>query len=169
MSTQNQRDKETLRLWVRLLPVASQVEQELRMRMRKRFNITLPQFDVLAELHQAAEPQTMSALSRRLLISGGNVTGIVDRLERDGYVARQPLPSDRRVQLVALTEKGQGEFAEMAETHKQWLAEIFKELSMADIQELSRLLSTAKKALQKNGLQQPAEPDSTRQDFTHAG
>lgn len=161
MSAQSQRDTETLRLWVRLLPVTSQVEQELRTRMRQRFTITLPQFDVLAELHQAGEPQTMSALSRRLLISGGNVTGIVDRLERDGFVERQPLPSDRRVQLVALTEKGRTDFIGMAETHKQWLAEIFSELSLPDIQKLSELLNSAKKALQKNGLQQPPEPKAS--------
>lgn len=144
-----QRSKETLRLWLRLLPVTSLVEQELRTRLRQSFGITLPQFDIMAELERAGEPQTMSELSRRLLVSGGNVTGVVDRLERDGYVARQPLPTDRRVQLVALTDKGRGEFGAMAAAHEQWLSDLFSDLPTNDIETLHDLLGRAKSVLRQ--------------------
>lgn len=146
-SDHGQESKAALRLWLRLLPLTTLVEQELRSRLRQRFGITLPQFDVMAELERAGEPQTMSALSRRLLVSGGNVTGVVDRLERDGYVERQPLPSDRRVQLVALTDKGRSEFATMAAAHEQWLSELLGGLSTDDIHALQDLLGRAKAAV----------------------
>ncbi|HEX5513169.1 MAG TPA: MarR family transcriptional regulator [Gammaproteobacteria bacterium] len=120
------------------------MEQELRARLRLSFDITLPQFDVMAELERAGEPQTMSELSRRLLVSGGNVTGVVDRLERAGYVERRPLPTDRRVQLVALVEKGRREFAAMAAAHEQWLTELFEGLSLEEVRLLNELLGRAK-------------------------
>ena len=150
MSTETRRTKETLRLWLRMLPLTSLVEQDLRGRLRDRFAVTLPQFDVMAELERAGEPQTMSALSRKLLVSGGNVTGVVDRLERSGYVQRQPLPNDRRVQLVALSEKGRAEFAAMAEAHEQWLAELFVGLSDEELHALNELLARAKAVVRGN-------------------
>jgi len=156
-SDHGQDDKAALRLWLRLLPLTTLVEQELRSRLRQRFGITLPQFDVMAELDRAGEPQTMSALSRRLLVSGGNVTGVVDRLERDGYVERQPLPSDRRVQLVALTAKGRSEFAAMAAAHEQWLGELFAGLPPDDLHTLHDLLGRAKAAV-RNVVASALEP-----------
>lgn len=143
------RDKTVLRLWLRMLPIVSMVEQHLRRRFRETFGVTLPQFDVLAELDRAAEPQTMTALSRQLLVSSGNVTGLVDRLVRDGFVVRQPSRTDRRVQLVTLGDRGRREFRAMAEAHARWLAELFDGLSEPEIERLNELLAHAKSALRE--------------------
>ena len=88
------RSKRSLRIWLRLLGCATLIEQQVRTRLRDDFAITLPQFDVLAELDAAGEPQTMSALSRRLMVSNGNVTGVIDRLERADLVRRTPSAED---------------------------------------------------------------------------
>jgi DNA-binding MarR family transcriptional regulator len=139
--------KEALRLWLRLLPCVSMVEGVLRTRFREQFSFTLPQFDVLAELDRAGQPQTMSEISRKLLVTSGNVTGLIDRLERGGYVVRRPSPSDRRVQYVELSEKGRQEFAAMAKAHEQWLAELFADFPEEDVAQLSELLGRAKSQL----------------------
>ncbi len=136
------RSKRSLRIWLRLLGCATLIEQQVRTRLRDDFGVTLPQFDVLAELDAAGEPQTMSALSRRLMVSNGNVTGVIDRLERAGLVARRPSPDDRRVQYIALTARGRRRFATVAAAHEQWIDALLGELADAD--EIARLLETTK-------------------------
>ncbi len=135
--------KEALRLWLRLLACESMMEQYIRTKLRHEFGITLPQFDVLAELDHVGKPQTMTELSTQLMVSNGNITGVVDRLVRDAYVERLPSPGDRRVQLIALSVKGEKEFKNMAFQHEQWVADAFRELDIDDIQQITLLLSTA--------------------------
>jgi DNA-binding MarR family transcriptional regulator len=117
MSTQRQR----LRLWLRLLRATRAIEAELRERLRVQFSITLPQFDVLAALARTETGITMTELSRMLIVSNGNVTGIIDRLVADRMVARQPSPDDRRSFLVRLTPKGRSAFTVIAHAHQQWI------------------------------------------------
>jgi len=141
---QTTRGKQSLRLWLRLLACEGLVEQTVRTRLRNTFDITLPQFDVLSELEHAAETLTMSQLSQKLMVSNGNVTGVVDRLQRDGYVRREASPTDRRVQYIALTEKGVSSFQEMARVHEQWITELFADMSTAEIKTLLADLGKAK-------------------------
>lgn len=141
------REKNIVRLWLRMLPVVAMVERRLRSRFREHFDITLPQFDVLAKLDQAQEPLNMTTLSRQLLVSGGNVTGVVDRLVRDGYVVRRPSPADSRVQLVALSDQGREAFSAMARAHAGWLAELFEDLGDAEVEQINELLTHAKSAI----------------------
>ena len=136
------RSKRSLRIWLRLLGSATLIEQQVRARLRDTFDITLPQFDVLAELDAAGEPQTMSALSRRLMVSNGNVTGVIDRLVRAGLVRRTPSAEDRRVQYIALTPKGRRRFTTMATAHEGWIDELLGGLEQADA--LAQLLDGAK-------------------------
>lgn len=143
------REKNVLRLWLRMLPIVSTVEQHLRGRFRETFGVTLPQFDVLAELDRATAPQTMTVLSRQLLVSSGNVTGLIDRLVRDGFVVRRPSVTDRRVQLVELSDRGRREFRSMAEAHARWLAELFDGLGEAEVERLNELLAHTKSVLRE--------------------
>lgn len=140
--------KQALRLWLRLLTCSNQVEQYVRARLRSEFDITLPQFDVLAVLYAADGPQNMSALSRRLMVSNGNVTGVIDRLVRAGLVERSVPESDRRVQYIALTTEGRRRFAAIAATHEGWIAELFSDLGEAQVERLLGLLNSAKRAVQ---------------------
>jgi DNA-binding MarR family transcriptional regulator len=113
--------RQRLRLWLRLLRATRAIEAELRERLRLLFAITLPQFDVLAALARSDAGITMTELSRMLIVSNGNVTGIIDRLAADRLVTRQPSPDDRRSFLVRLTPKGQATFAAVARAHQQWI------------------------------------------------
>lgn len=143
-------DKAALRLWLRLLSCTTLLEQQLRSRLRQHFGITLPQFDVLAELDRLDKPQTMTELSRHLMVSNGNLTGVVDRLERDGLVERRPSQTDRRVLHLALTPSGRQRFQEVAQAHERWLVEAFRELPPADMAELARLLNKTKHLIRNN-------------------
>lgn len=141
------RPKQSLRLWLRLLACEGLVEQVVRTRLRTTFAITLPQFDVLSELEHAGDALTMSQLSQNLMVSNGNVTGVVDRLERDGYVRRAASPTDRRVQYIALTDKGISAFKQMAQVHEQWITELFAGLTASDIKTLIASLTKAKESI----------------------
>lgn len=144
---QTSRGKQSLRLWLRLLACENIVEQTVRTRLRNTFDITLPQFDVLSELEHAGEALTMSQLSQKLMVSNGNVTGVVDRLERDGYVRREASPTDRRVQFIALTDHGVAAFRDMAHVHEQWITELFADLSANEIKALLTSLDKAKESI----------------------
>ena len=128
--------KQRLRLWLRLLRAARAIEGALRERLRTTFTMTLPQFDVLAALARTRTGMTMTELSRLLLVSNGNVTGIIDRLAAEGLVTRQTAPGDRRTVRVSLTRAGAEKFAEMAAAHETWVDELLSEFSRADTEAL---------------------------------
>ncbi len=136
----NRRSKEAIRTWLRLLSCETLVEQRLKSLFRSNFSVTLPQFDVLSELQRAGEPLTMSQLSHGLMVSNGNVTGVIDRLEKSGLVARNRAEHDRRIQYIELTSTGRTEFNKMARHHARWLEDLFADLSLDDMTKLQTLL-----------------------------
>lgn len=136
-------EKQRLRVWLRVLKLQRQMEAELRERLRKRFDTTLPRFDVLAALDHHVEGLRMSELSSWLKVSNGNVTGIVDRLVDDGLVVRVPVEGDRRALLVRLTRKGREVFAEMASAHAGWVDGLLAGLNTHEADQLLMLLEKA--------------------------
>ena len=128
--------KDRLRLWLRLLRRSRHIESELRERLRREFDITLPRFDVLAALHRAAGDMTMTELSRALMVSNGNVTGIVDRLVAEKLVVRAPKEGDRRTTCVRLTPHGVASFEKMARVHEAWVDELLGDISPAQARQL---------------------------------
>lgn len=133
-------DHLSLRLWLRLLACSTDIETEIRKRLRAMFGITLARFDYLAQLHRHPDGLRMSALSRYLMVTGGNVTGLTDELEKDGLVQRDAEPGDRRSVRVALTPKGCKAFERMASEHEGWVIELFGDLADSDRQQLHTLL-----------------------------
>jgi len=125
-------DKRRLRVWLRLLRVSRSIEGELRERLRVQYKSTLPRFDVLAALYRQVEGLKMSELSSALMVSNGNVTGIVERLVSEEMVERMPIPNDRRAMKVRLTNKGRQDFGEMAEVHQGWISELLDGVSAED-------------------------------------
>jgi DNA-binding MarR family transcriptional regulator len=117
-------DHQALRLWLRLLSCTVRIENQIRLRLRREFNTTLPRFDLMAQLERSADGLRMSELSKRLMVSGGNITGITDQLEREGLVVRTQSPGDRRAFTVKLTATGLKRFREMAARHEQWIIEL---------------------------------------------
>lgn len=136
--------KQRLRLWLRLLKASRHIEAALRERLRSEFDTTLPRFDVLAMLHKSGDGLTMGQLSQALMVSNGNVTGLVDRLAQDGAVKRLSVKGDRRAARVALTQQGRVTFEHMAAVHEQWVAELLATLSEQDIAQASELLTRIK-------------------------
>ncbi len=134
------RDKQKLRIWLRLLKISRQMEAEIRERLRVEFHTTLPRFDVLAALYRETDGMKMSALSSALMVSNGNVTGIIERLVSDGYVVRVPVSEDRRAMVVKLTPTGEKEFLHMAKIHEGWIASMLDSLDAKDADILVELL-----------------------------
>ena len=129
-------DHSAVKLWLRLLSTTTQVEDEIRRRLRLRFGISLPRFDYLAQLYRAPGGLKMKDLSRQLMVTGGNVTGLTDELEREGLVQRESSPTDRRSWIVRLTEPGRSGFEAMAAEHEQWILELFAGLEPKAVQQL---------------------------------
>lgn len=132
--------KERLRLWIRLLRASRSIESELRERLKRDFGSTLPRFDVMAALYRETGGMAMTDLSRFLLVSNGNVTGIVDRLVADGYVARSKREGDRRTSIVRLTAAGREIFTRMANAHEAWVDELLAGVGEREARELSSKL-----------------------------
>ncbi len=125
--------REKLRLWLRLLRTTRSIEAELRRRLRTQFGITMPRFDVMAALARSPGGMTMTELSRVLVVSNGNVTGIIDGLVADRLVMRIPAPEDRRATFVRLTPTGARQFEAMAATHAGWIEDMFADLELDDV------------------------------------
>jgi len=134
--------KTRLRLWIRLLRASRLIEGVTRERLKSQFNATLPRFDVLAALFRKPDGMLMSEISRFLMVSNGNVTGIVDRLVADGYVVRSQRNGDRRTSFIKLTAKGRSGFAEMAAAHERWIDELLGSLSAREAENLSGKLKS---------------------------
>lgn len=132
--------KDRLRLWLKLLKVSRRIEGEIRERLREDHATTLPRFDVMAALERAPEGLRMSALSRALRVSNGNVTGIVERLVQDGLVERARADGDRRAFVVRLTARGRAAFASLAAAHEGWIDEMLAGAGAEDIPALTGLL-----------------------------
>ena len=138
---------QSLKLWLRMLSCTVRIENEIRSRMRSTFDITLPRFDLMAQLERYPDGLRMGELSRRMMVTGGNITGITDQLEMEKLVVRVPDAKDRRVYTVKLTEEGRRTFAEMAVVHEGWIAELLHGVSPEEKGQLITLLSHMKQQL----------------------
>jgi DNA-binding MarR family transcriptional regulator len=132
--------KRRLKMWIRMLGVTRGSESHLREFLRVKHNTTLPRFDVMAALYRRRDGVTMSELSRMLLVSNGNATAVVDRLENDGLVRRTQSDSDRRTVFVALTPEGLAQFEGLASDHEAEVNKLFSGLSDADLESLTEIL-----------------------------
>jgi len=139
--------KTELRLWLRLLACANLIEVEIRQRLRERFDTTLPRFDLMAQLERTEDGLLLGELSRRMMVSNGNVTGLVERLVQSGLIERNANESDRRAVRVRLTDEGRRVFAEMAKEHADWIAEFFEGLAEDEQEALLSQLSGLKSSV----------------------
>src|ERR1700758_3328356 len=133
-----------LRLWLRLLTCTTLIEGTVRSRLREKFDVTLPRFDLMAQLDRAPDGMTLSDVSKRMMVSNGNVTGLVERLVESGHLDRRTSDTDRRVQVIRLTKTGRAEFRRMAAEHGTGTADIFADLTPKDVRELMRLPAKTK-------------------------
>ena len=137
-------DHRALRIWLRLLTCTQLIERQVRSRLREQFATTLPRFDLMAQLERHREGLKMNELSRLLMVTGGNVTAIVDQLEKEGLVERLDEPADRRAFRIRLTRAGERSFADMALAHEGWVVEMLSGLSRKEHEELLKLLARLK-------------------------
>ncbi|MBA90564.1 MAG: MarR family transcriptional regulator [Phyllobacteriaceae bacterium] len=141
--------KERLRLWLKLLKASRLVEDEIRRRLRRDFDSTLPRFDVMSALARSPEGLKMSEISRRLRVSNGNITGIVDKLTDEGLTLRVAVPGDRRASLVCLTPRGREVFAEQAGVHETWIDGMLSGLDAGDVEGMIRRLDHLSEMLEE--------------------
>ena len=147
----------SLRLWLRLLSCTNQIESRVRQNLQSSFNTTLPRFDLMAQLDKAPDGMTLSDVSKRMMVSNGNVTGLVERLVESGHLDRRTSETDRRVQVIRLTKSGRAEFRKMAAEHQTWISDMFGDLSPKDVRELMRLLGKTKGSVQKSARRRAGE------------
>ena len=140
---------QSLRLWLRLLSCTAHIEDHIRQRLRQKFGTSLPRFDLLAQLERHPKGISMGELSRRLMVSGGNVTAVVDQLEGEGLVQRHHAPDDRRSIRVVLTPTGRRQFARMAREHEEWVMELFDQVQPERLQRLFELLGELKHSVRQ--------------------
>jgi DNA-binding MarR family transcriptional regulator len=137
----------SVRLWLRMLACTNRIENAVRQNLQTKFETTLPRFDLMAQLERAPRGLKMSELSQRMMVTGGNVTGITDGLEKDGLVVREVDPTDRRVFYVKLSADGQRQFRRMAAEHEQWIIELFEGMSVKNKKQLAELLGELKQTI----------------------
>lgn len=145
-------DKAELRLWLRILSTGNLVSNEIRRKLRTEFDVTLPRFDLLAQLQRAPQGLRFGELSKRLMVTNGNLTGLVDRLVEEGYVVREPVPGDRRGMVVRATKAGSAIFARMAVAHEAWIKQLFGSMEAQAIDRLIDDLQNLKKSVRQNRL-----------------
>lgn len=146
-NTEQETDTKKLGLWVRLITNSNIIEKEIRNLFRSEFGVTLPRFDLMSALYREPGGLTMGELSRRMLVSNGNVTGIVERLQKEGLVKRWVLPTDRRIYSVGLTPKGRTDFKVMADRHKQWIGDILGGLNDDDLTPMIQIMDRLREVL----------------------
>lgn len=151
-STANDKERSVLRTWLRMLACTNIIEGRVRGALREQFDTTLPRFDLLAQLDASSADApgglTMSELSRRLMVTNGNLTGLVDRLVREGLVARVVSPPDRRAQMISLTAAGKAALNAMTPAHAEWITDMFDGLDDTERRQLYRLLGKLKRSTQ---------------------
>ena len=143
-------DHAALKLWLRMLASTTHIEAEIRTRLRERFGISLARFDYMAQLFRHREGLKMRTLSRYMMVTGGNVTGLTDELEGDGLVVREASPDDRRAWIVRLTPKGRRAFDAMAREHERWILEMFAGLDAKTVRHLYTHLGALRVQLVRN-------------------
>ena len=137
-------DHHSLKLWLRLLTCSSLIEKRLRDELRLSFDMTLPRFDFLSQLERAPDGLTMGELSKRMMVSGGNISGIATQLVDEGLIDRSQVPNNRRTFIVTLTQKGRNEFETIAKAHERWVIEMLGQLDQDDVKQLMNLLLKVK-------------------------
>lgn len=151
-SDQDTDERSVLRAWLRMLACTNIIEGRVRRALRDKFDTTLPRFDLLAQLDAAAAEAprglTMSELSRRLMVTNGNLTGLVDKLAREGLVTRMVSPPDRRAQMISLTTAGKRALDSMTPDHASWVRDMFSGLTDTERSQLHRLLGKLKRSAQ---------------------
>lgn len=140
----------SLRLWLRLLSCSMIIERRIRARLEEEFETTLPRFDVMAALEREPDGLTMSQLSAALLVSNGNVTGIVNRLIEELLVVRTLESDDRRIATVRLTRKGREAFQRMARGHEQWVDKMFAGVTESQMEQLMKLLAAVRHSIDES-------------------
>src|SRR5262245_39927838 len=139
-------EKQELRLWLRLLSTTTLIPKEVRRRLRNEFGATLPQFDLMAQLYRERNGLRLGELSKRTMVTNGNVTGLVERLEADGLVLCETPDGDRRVTVARLTERGQQIFSAMADAHEGWLRDMMADVDTQTIQTMLDHVNLVKKS-----------------------
>ena len=143
--------KPQLRLWLRMLSCANLISADVRAKLRTEFSLTLPQFDLMAQLYREPGGLRLSDLSRRMMVSNGNLTGLVERLHGEGLLAREADASDRRAFVVRLTPHGMSEFSKVAKAHEGWIREMFEGLDLEALARLTNDLSALKRSVRAKG------------------
>lgn len=142
--------RDSLRLWLQLITLTTVVEKKIRRNFKTEFETTLPRFDIMATLERSGQKMTMGELTKRLLVSKGNVTGVVASLEKQGLLKRERDLDDKRTHYLSLTVKGRREFEAQAKAHQGWVNDYFSGMEMGELSVMVEQLSRLKETISHN-------------------
>lgn len=146
-------DHAALRVWLRLLTCTQLIEKRVRNNLREKFAMTLPRFDLMAQLQRNPKGMTMSELSARMMVTGGNITAIAAQLESEGLVTRKTAQQDKRSSILCLSANGKKLFKKMAHEHETWIIDAVANLGDKDVRRLHDLLGQLKEGQLKQRVQ----------------
>lgn len=135
---------QALKIWLRMLACTTRVENVIRQRLRSEFGTTLPRFDLMAQLDREPDGLRLGELSQRMMVTNGNLTGLVDRLVREGLVLRKVDADDRRAFIVRLTKTGKAKFAVYARENERLVLSLFDSIRPDKVQALMENLAELK-------------------------
>ncbi len=143
-----ERQKESLKLWIELLRYSNKLEQLIDDKIRQNYGQNISRFDVLSQLdRENHHGLAVGELASRLIASKGNITGLLDRMQKDGLIEKEAKQDDRRSYIVRSSEKGQELFAEMAEKNARWVEEALTSIDIDHMKEFAKFLSEARTSL----------------------
>lgn len=137
----SRRQKAETRFWLQILNVHHLIYNDLNARLINESGLSIAKFDVLAQLYRFPEGISMGALSKKLKVTNGNVSGLVTRLEADGYVRRSVEPNDRRSFRASITPVGKAVFEKAMAKHQ---TEIGRKLSRIPLEAIEAMTGDLK-------------------------
>lgn len=146
----NPNGRDSLRLWLQLITLTTVVEKKIRRNLKMEFETTLPRFDIMATLERSSKKMTMGELTKKLLVSKGNVTGVVASLVKQGLLKRERDEGDKRTHYLSLTARGRREFAKQAKAHQSWINDYFSGLEKGQLSAMVDQLSKLKETTSQN-------------------
>ena len=144
------------RTWLSLVRCFSSIERVLMQHFADEYNSSLPRYDVLTALALSPGGLTMGELASMLMVTKGNITGVVRRLKTDGLVRKVTSKVDRRVQSVTISAKGKRLWDKMHADYDRIISEILSGQSNKDLRALARFLEQTRVAVLKQTEEAPS-------------
>ena len=142
------RHSDGLKLCIELIRCSSQLDRIIDRNLRSKFGQSISRFDLLAQLQRVGESGlSIGELGKRLISAKGNITGLINRMIKDELLLKTAKIGDRRSFNIKASAKGSQLFKQMADSHAQWVYELFADIDLESMNNMTYLLGDIRGAL----------------------